>query len=80
MKPSRDVQPFIDMAKKVTDLKSLEKAVAKLQESPSHFAGRTIKVHGTVVEGSELVKKIESYGTSSGKTKGKITIQNSGQL
>ncbi|HRI52811.1 MAG TPA: peptidylprolyl isomerase [Pseudomonadota bacterium] len=37
-------------------------------------------VFGTVVEGTELVKKIESYGTSSGKTKGKITIQNSGQL
>jgi cyclophilin family peptidyl-prolyl cis-trans isomerase len=37
-------------------------------------------VFGAVVEGSELVKKIEGLGSSSGKTKGKITIANAGEL
>lgn len=37
-------------------------------------------VFGKVIEGMDVVKKIESLGSSSGKTKEKITITESGQL
>ncbi|CAI5682571.1 unnamed protein product [Oreochromis niloticus] len=37
-------------------------------------------VFGSVVEGLDVVKKMESYGTSSGKPKGKVIIANCGQL
>jgi len=37
-------------------------------------------VFGAVVEGMDVVKKIESYGSQSGKTSKKITVDNSGQL
>jgi len=37
-------------------------------------------VFGEVVEGMDLVKKIESYGTQSGKPKAKVTIAKSGTV
>ena len=37
-------------------------------------------VFGSVVEGYEVVKTIESYGSDSGKTSKKITIQDCGQI
>ena len=37
-------------------------------------------VFGSVVEGMDVVKKIESYGSQSGKTSAKIVVANSGQL
>jgi len=37
-------------------------------------------VFGQVVEGMDVVKKIESYGSSSGKTQGKVEIVDCGQL
>merc|ERR1719258_104505 len=37
-------------------------------------------VFGSVVEGMEVVKKIESVGSQSGKTKAKIVIADCGQL
>ncbi|XP_040897629.1 peptidyl-prolyl cis-trans isomerase A [Toxotes jaculatrix] len=37
-------------------------------------------VFGAVVEGLDVVKKMESYGSQSGKTKAKITISDCGQL
>lgn len=37
-------------------------------------------VFGAIVDGMDVVKKIESYGTQSGKTSKKITVANSGQL
>jgi len=37
-------------------------------------------VFGQVLEGKELVKKIESLGTGSGKPKSKVTITNCGAL
>ncbi|XP_015258165.1 peptidyl-prolyl cis-trans isomerase A [Cyprinodon tularosa] len=37
-------------------------------------------VFGRVVEGMDVVKKMESYGTSSGKPKAKINIADCGQL
>jgi cyclophilin family peptidyl-prolyl cis-trans isomerase len=37
-------------------------------------------VFGEVVEGSDLVKQIEALGTSGGKPKAKVTIEESGQL
>ena len=37
-------------------------------------------VFGEVTEGSDLVKKIEGLGSQSGKTQGKITIEEAGQL
>jgi peptidylprolyl isomerase len=37
-------------------------------------------VFGAVTSGQELVKKIESYGSQSGKTSAKITIKAAGQL
>jgi cyclophilin family peptidyl-prolyl cis-trans isomerase len=37
-------------------------------------------VFGTVVEGMEVVKKIESLGSESGRTKSKIVIADCGQL
>jgi cyclophilin family peptidyl-prolyl cis-trans isomerase len=37
-------------------------------------------VFGEVTEGSDLVKTIEAQGSGSGKTKGKIVIDDCGQL
>ena len=37
-------------------------------------------VFGKVVEGMDVVKKVESYGSGNGKTSAKIVIANSGQL
>merc|ERR1711870_70210 len=37
-------------------------------------------VFGSVVEGLDVVKKMESYGSQSGKTSQKITVTKSGQL
>ena len=37
-------------------------------------------VFGEVTEGSELVKTIEALGTGSGKPRGKVVIEDSGQL
>jgi len=37
-------------------------------------------VFGSVVEGLDIVKKIESYGSESGRTSRKIVISNCGQL
>lgn len=37
-------------------------------------------VFGSVIEGKDVVKKIESYGSSSGQTKAKIVIEDCGQL
>jgi len=37
-------------------------------------------VFGAIVDGMDVVKKIESYGSQSGKTTKKITVTNSGQL
>ena len=37
-------------------------------------------VFGQVVDGMDIVKKMESYGSSSGKTSKTITIADSGQL
>jgi cyclophilin family peptidyl-prolyl cis-trans isomerase len=37
-------------------------------------------VFGSVVEGMDVIKKIESYGSSNGKTSKKIAVDKSGQL
>jgi len=37
-------------------------------------------VFGKVVQGMDVVKKVESYGSQNGKTNTRITIDNSGQL
>ncbi|RWS16668.1 putative peptidyl-prolyl cis-trans isomerase-like protein [Dinothrombium tinctorium] len=37
-------------------------------------------VFGSVVEGMDVVKKVESYGSQSGKTSKKIVVANCGQL
>lgn len=44
----------------VIDYLYVEEVVAKLEQDPKHFAGRTIKVHGTVVEGS--IKRSKETG------------------
>ncbi|GAB5591770.1 heme binding [Umbelopsis nana] len=37
-------------------------------------------VFGSVVEGMDVVKKIESYGSQTGRTTAKVVIENSGEL
>ena len=37
-------------------------------------------VFGEVTEGSDLVKKIEALGSNSGRTQGKITVEDAGEL
>jgi cyclophilin family peptidyl-prolyl cis-trans isomerase len=37
-------------------------------------------VFGKVLEGADIVKNIESFGSSSGKTTSKVTIVESGEL
>lgn len=37
-------------------------------------------VFGSVVEGLDVVRKMERHGSSSGKTTGKVVIANCGQL
>jgi cyclophilin family peptidyl-prolyl cis-trans isomerase len=35
---------------------------------------------GSVVEGYDVIKKVESYGSQSGSTKAKIVVADCGQL
>ena len=37
-------------------------------------------VFGSVVEGMDVVKKIEGFGSQSGKTSQKVAIENCGEL
>ncbi|XP_076125696.1 peptidyl-prolyl cis-trans isomerase A [Alosa pseudoharengus] len=37
-------------------------------------------VFGSVVEGMDIIRKVESYGSKSGKTSAKIVVANCGQL
>jgi len=37
-------------------------------------------VFGSIIEGMDVVKNIENYGTPDGKTKKKVSVANSGQL
>lgn len=37
-------------------------------------------VFGSVVEGLDVIKKVETYGSQSGKTSAKISVTASGQL
>jgi len=48
-------------------------------EKTSWLDGKHV-VFGQVVEGMDVVRKMESYGSTSGSTNKKITIANSGQL
>lgn len=47
----------LDPGEGVLEYLYVDQVVAKLDENPGHFAGRTIKVHGTVVEGTIKQKK-----------------------
>lgn len=51
---------MLDPGEGVLEYLYVDQVVAKLEENPGHFAGRTIKVHGTVVEGS--IKKSKETG------------------
>jgi peptidyl-prolyl isomerase F (cyclophilin D) len=48
-------------------------------EKTSWLDGKHV-VFGQVVEGLDVVRKVETYGSQSGKTKEKITITDCGQL
>jgi peptidylprolyl isomerase len=48
-------------------------------EKTSWLDGKHV-VFGSVVEGLDVVKKVESYGSSSGATKAKVVISDCGQL
>jgi len=74
---------------KHTGLGTLSMANAGPNTNGSQFFITTVKtgwldgrhvVFGTVTEGIEFVKKIESYGSQSGKTSKTITIADCGQL
>jgi cytochrome c-type biogenesis protein CcmE len=51
------VMVALDPGEGVLEYLYVDQVVDKLAQDPNHFAGRTIKVHGTVVEGSIKQKK-----------------------
>lgn len=51
-----------------------------LTTAPTAWLDGKHVVFGSVVEGKEVVKKIEGYGSQSGTTKAKIVIDDCGQL
>lgn len=51
------VMVALDPGEGVLEYLYVDQVVAKLEQDPGHFAGRTIKVHGTVVEGTVKQKK-----------------------
>lgn len=74
--------PMLDPTR--TDLNSLlllyRLSVANYKQVPTpHLNGRHC-VFGQVIQGMDVVKKIESYGSQSGKTKAEIKIVDCGQL
>ncbi|XP_062399757.1 peptidyl-prolyl cis-trans isomerase A [Sardina pilchardus] len=48
-------------------------------EKTSWLDGKHV-VFGSVVEGMDVIKKVETYGSNSGKTSAKIVVANCGQL
>ena len=54
------VMVALDPGEGVLEYLYVEQVVQKMAENPKHFQGRTIKVHGTVVEGT--VKKSKQTG------------------
>jgi cytochrome c-type biogenesis protein CcmE len=54
------VMVALDPGEGVLEYLYVDQVVEKMAENPKHFAGRTIKVHGLVVEGS--VKKSNKTG------------------
>jgi cytochrome c-type biogenesis protein CcmE len=51
------VMVALDPGEGVLEYLYVDQVVEKMEQSPEHFAGRTIKVHGTVVPGSIKQKK-----------------------
>lgn len=61
----------LDPGEGVLEYLYVDQVVAELQKNPNHFAGRTIKVHGTVVKGS--VKQSKASGDY------RFTVEHAGQ-
>lgn len=53
---------------------------APLDHAPRSWLDGKHVVFGAVTNGMDIVKKIESLGSDSGKTRSPITIANCGQL
>ena len=55
------------------------RAVPHLLASVCRLDGKHV-VFGSVVEGMDVIKAVERYGSQSGSTSGKITVSDCGQL
>lgn len=75
MKPPGECPPFFNVTKNVVSYLPMTLSCVLLDR----LDGKHV-VFGSVVEGLDVIRKVEGYGSKSGKTSAKIVVADCGQL